>query len=95
MSRREKRFKEFATLVDNARVIAQTDVMTAFHTMLTKERFAKVASQLADQYIVFFKYNLADEKPINPPTYHYVVILEEKDNTPPFEYPEEFTRFGS
>lgn len=92
-TRRERRMKEFVVRVDQARIVIQTENMTVFHSMLTREKFSEIASELSDQYVLYYKYNLADEKPVNPPTYHYLIVLEEKDNQPPFEYPEDYTRF--
>jgi len=87
MDRRKQRIHDFVEFVTSAQIRGQTDHMTSFHTMLTKEEFENMASKLSDKYVLYFAYNVADEKPRNPPTYHYIVILEEKDNNPPFEYP--------
>lgn len=79
--------------MDSGAIVVQTEEMTVFQAMLTKNRFIEIAAQLSDEYVIFYKYDLADEKPINPPSYHYIIILEEKDNQPPFEYPVEYVRY--
>lgn len=88
------RNKRFSEMVRSAQIRQQNERFTAYHTMLTRDQFVELATELAKHYKVCYTWKLADEKPVVPPTYHYLIIIEEhSEDESPLEYPPQFVEW--
>lgn len=76
-----------------AKILASHFDATVFEAVLTRDEFALVASDLASTYNVVYAYTPAEESKAYPPSWRYVIILEDKIEGGAKSWPYYFKQF--
>jgi hypothetical protein len=81
------------TVTPPARIMYSHTSYTVFEVVLTREDFVQAATALTDEYVLTYAWTKAEEEQVNPPSYRYQIILQERNLPRALQWPAAFKAF--